>query len=156
VSERFPRSIPRDAPRPGTPPIGDLPAAEALVALHDALDRRLIAEMKHGSPHWMGLIGACLLITALLAIFIWDASGTFAFGWLLVMPVPAAVVYLNLILDERRRRKPIAELLDLIYRVEDGDPVEYEEVARFVEEGRRYAEARRIDGPRGDDVTPEA
>lgn len=147
MSERFPQSIPRQPPRAGTPPIGDLSAAEALVALHDALDRRLIAEMKHGSPHWMGLIGACLLITALLAIFIWDASGSFAFGWLLIMPVPAAVVYLNLILDERRRRKPIGDLLDLIYRVEDGEPVEYDEIAEFVEESRAYAEARRIDLP---------
>jgi len=102
--ERAPQSIPRQPPGPGSPPIGDLAAAEALVALHDALDRRLLAEMRHGSPHWMALITAFFLVTALVAIFVWDVSEAFDFTWLLILPVPAIAIYLNLIVDERRRR----------------------------------------------------
>jgi len=143
--ERAPQSIPRQPPGPGSPPIGDLAAAEALVALHDALDRRLLAEMRHGSPHWMALIAAFFLVTALVAIFVWDVSEAFDFTWLLILPVPAIAIYLNLIVDERRRRRPIQHLLDLIYRIEDGEHVEYEEIADFVEEGRRWAEERRLD-----------
>jgi len=114
------------------------------VALHDALDRRLLAEMKHGSPHWMALIAGFFLITALVAIFVWDVSEAFDFTWLLILPVPAIAIYLNLILDERRRRRPISQLLDLIYRIEDGERVAYEEIEAFVEEGQRYAETRRL------------
>ncbi|MDT8369105.1 MAG: hypothetical protein RQ745_07845 [Longimicrobiales bacterium] len=145
MDERPPDSIPRHPPRPGSPAIGDLTAAEALVALHDALDRRLLAEMKHGSPHWMALIAACFLITALLAVLVWDASGSFDFAWLLILPVPAIVIYINLIVDERRRRRPIERLLDLVYRIEDGEVVEWEEIEAFVEEGRAWAEERRLD-----------
>lgn len=114
------------------------------MALHDALDRRLLAEMKHGSPHWMALIAAFFLITALIAIFVWDVSEAFDFTWLLILPVPAIAIYLNLIVDERRRRRPISELLDLIYRIEDGEDVAYSEIEAFVEEGRRYADRRRL------------
>ncbi len=115
------------------------------MALHDALDRRLLAEMKHGSPHWMALIGAFFLVTALVAIFVWDVSESFDFTWLLILPVPAIAIYLNLIVDERRRRKPISELLDLIYRIEDGEPVPYADIEAFVREGQRYAaDSRRL------------
>lgn len=100
--------------------------------------------MKHGSPHWMALIAGFFLITALVAIFVWDVSEAFDFTWLLILPVPAIAIYLNLIVDERRRRRPISDLLDLIYRIEDGEPVEYAEIDAFVQEGRRYAESGRL------------
>ncbi len=107
------------------------------MALHDALDRRLLEEQKHGSPHWMAFITICLLITAILANFVWDA-GAFTFYWMLVLPVPPLVIYVHMVVEERRRRMPIAEILGLLTRIEAGDRISPSEVQHWIEESAAH------------------